>query len=647
MDHINYKVVFCLLGVILVVGPWLQIFCLCALAFYLWNAQKISIILRTLPRDLGFITKLYRIIRKNQILKRRNFTPASMLSDLAAKYPEQPCFLFEDQVWSYKQVNELSWRVARVFHERGYKRGDVVALVSSNRPEYVAIWVGLSRLGVITALVNNTLRTIALQHSLEVVKPKGVIVSAELCPAVKEVEEDLSAKPTLFKFCGADQQSQLESPSIGFELLNSALDQQPGTPIIGLMPPSYKDELIYIYTSGTTGLPKAAVLRSSRYLFGTLAARYFANITKEDRIYNPLPLYHSAGGVVGVGPAITMGVSCVIKSKFSASKYFEDCAKYECTVGQYIGEMCRYLLATRPSEYDQKHKIRIMLGNGLKKNVWQSFVDRFNINGIVEFYGATEGNTNIVNIDGTVGAVGFQPRLLPDFLNPMGLIKVDEETSEVLRGPDGLCFRCLPGEPGMFVGKIKEGDATREFHGYVDKKASSKKVATNVFKKNDKYFLSGDILVMDELGYLYFKDRTGDTFRWKGENVSTTEVENAITKAVGLQDACVYGVEIPNTDGKAGMATIVDADDTVDISKLGKSLAKYLPPYAQPIFVRLAKKIDVTSTFKLKKFNLQKEGFNPANVGSDRLYFRVSKDGDFKELTSSLYEEIVAGKVQC
>ncbi|XP_065331791.1 long-chain fatty acid transport protein 4-like [Cloeon dipterum] len=613
-------------------------------SLFVWKLPRVWTIIKTLPRDLGLVKVMIKVKAENRRFKKYNMSPASMLSDLANDRPDDVFILFKDQIWTYKQLDELSWKVTNCFHKRGFKQGDVVALVSTNRPEYVAIWVGLSRLGVVTALVNTSLRKKALQHSLNIVRSKAVIVSNDLVDAISEIKDAIPNACKLFSFNGADQKAQhYES----FDFLNPLLNAEQGHPIESLRFPNYDNALLYIFTSGTTGLPKAAIMKTSRYLCVALSAINLAKLDSKDRLYIPLPLYHSAGTVVGFGSAFTRGLSCVLREKFSASKYWEDCSQNKCTVAQYIGEMCRYLLIAPETPFDKDHKVVKMLGNGLKEGIWKRFLDRFAIQKVVEFYGATEGNCNIVNSEGKIGAVGFLPIILPDFANPLALVRANEQTGELTRDKDNFCIRCKPGEPGMIIGKIMNSDASRQFHGYLNNEsASDKKVAYDVFTEGDKYFMSGDILVKDELGYLYFKDRTGDTFRWKGENVSNVEVENALADAVGLRDICVYGVEIPQSDGRAGMATIVDADSSLNLDELAKALSSSLPSYAQPIFLRIAQKIDMTSTFKLKKFNLQNEGFDPAKVGNDTLYFRRARSLHFEELTQELYGEILSGKIR-
>lgn len=305
--------------------------------------------------------------------------------------------------------------------------------------------------------------------------------------------------------------------------------------------------------------------------------------------------------------------------------------------------MCRYCLSTPGQQTDSSHNLRLVFGNGLRPQIWPQFVKRFNIPRVAEFYGATEGNANIVNVDNTVGSIGFVSRILPQ-VYPISIIKADPDSGEPIRGKNGLCQECKPNEPGVFVGKIT-ANPSRSFLGYVDKKASEKKVIRDVFKKGDSAFLSGDILIADERGNLFFVDRTGDTFRWKGENCSTSEIEAQVSNEAGYRDCVMYGVEIPNVEGRAGMATIADPERSLDLKALGDSLRKSLPSYARPQFIRILEKIDMTGTCKLKKVDLQKEGFDPNNI-TDKLYFLNTRTNDYEPLTVESFNKILSNEIR-
>ncbi|XP_009948938.1 PREDICTED: long-chain fatty acid transport protein 1-like, partial [Leptosomus discolor] len=309
---------------------------------------------------------------------------------------------------------------------------------------------------------------------------------------------------------------------------------------------------------------------------------------------------------------------------------------------QYIGEICRYLLNQPVRESETQHCVRLAVGNGLRPTIWEDFTRRFRIKQIGEFYGATECNCSIANLDGKVGACGFNSRILPN-VYPIRLVKVNEDTMELIRDSGGLCIPCRPGEPGLLVGQINQQDPLRRFDGYVSESATHKKIADNVLRKGDQAYLSGDVLVMDEFGYMYFRDRSGDTFRWRGENVSTTEVEGTLSHILNQTDVAVYGVEVPGVEGKAGMAAIADPKAKVNPNVLYQELQKVLPPYARPVFLRLLPQVDTTGTFKIQKTRLQREGFDPHQT-SDRLYFLDLKLGKYVPLDECLYERICSGK---
>lgn len=305
--------------------------------------------------------------------------------------------------------------------------------------------------------------------------------------------------------------------------------------------------------------------------------------------------------------------------------------------------MARYILATSSTQYDRRHKIRMIFGNGLRPHIWQSFVRRFNIPKVGEFYGATEGNANIINNNNTIGAIGFISRIFPQ-IYPISIIKACPDTGVPIRGVDGLCQPCAPGEAGVFIGKIIKGNPSREFLGYADETASSKKIAHDVFKKGDMAFISGDLLISDEKGYLYFVDRTGDTFRWKGENVSTSEVEGQVSKLAMYKDTIVYGVAIPDTEGRAGMAAIYDPERQLNLDHFACDMLEVLPPYARPQFIRILTKLDITGTYKLRKVDLQREGYNP-NVISDALFYKTTS-GSYELLTSEIFDKINQGRIR-
>ncbi|HEY0266161.1 MAG TPA: AMP-binding protein, partial [Rhizomicrobium sp.] len=403
-----------------------------------------------------------------------------------------------------------------------------------------------------------------------------------------------------------------------------------------------KDRAFFIYTSGTTGLPKAANFSHMRMLFmmsgfvGALRPR------ATDRIYDPLPLYHSTGGVCAVGLAFFSGGALILKRKFSVHEFWEDVHKYRATMFEYIGELCRYLLNAPPSPLERGHAVRAITGNGLRPEIWPEFQARFAIPRIVEFYGATEGNVSMLNYDGTVGAVGRVPDYL-EWLLPSRVIRFDVETEMPVRGPDGLCIECDSREVGEAIGGMSKR-AGREFEGYSNRADSDKKMLRDVFEKGDQWFRTGDLMRRDEHGYFYFVDRVGDTFRWKGENVSTGEVGEVLAAVPGIREANVYGVTVPGVDGRAGMASLVVTGD-FNFDDLPARLKARLPHYAWPIFLRLTPQIEVTGTFKQRKVDLVREGFDPSAI-ADPLYVFDSAVSRYERLTPERHAAILEGQVK-
>ena len=306
---------------------------------------------------------------------------------------------------------------------------------------------------------------------------------------------------------------------------------------------------------------------------------------------------------------------------------------------QYIGEICRFLLAQPAKPVDTQHSVRLAFGNGLRAHIWEEFKNRFQIEQIREFYGATEGNASLLNTTGKVGAVGFLSVLLPAAY-PLKIIRIDTDTNEPVRNSSGFCEVVDYDERGELIGKIVDRNLLREFTGYKGLPSQTQnKIMTDVFKRGDKFFRTGDFVKMDEEGYVYFTDRTGDTFRWRGENVSTTEIENTASKIIkNLQVAC-YGVEIPGAEGRAGMISIVHQDD-IDLAELCRQLQERLPAYAVPLFVRVVEKLEYTATEKIIKRKLREEAFDINHI-VDPLYFMDPVSKTYIPLTEDIYKKII------
>ncbi|XP_078502770.1 long-chain fatty acid transport protein 4 [Lissotriton helveticus] len=620
--------------------PWLQVVP-ALLIFYLGSGgwRFLRIVYRTLGRDLRAARTLLTVkMSVNHHVRERNTIP-KIFSQCVQKHPDKPALVFQgtDTIWTFRQLDEFSNAVANYLYEQGFREGDVVSLFMENRNEYVGFWLGMAKIGVEAALINFNLRLEALQHCFSISNSKAVVFGAEMAQAMKDVHPMIGKSVRLF--CSGDC-GQASLPP-GTECLNPLLEsasRHPPTPANK----GFSDKLFYIYTSGTTGMPKAAIVVHSRYYRMAALVYYGFGMRSDDVVYDCLPLYHSAGNIVGIGQCLLNGLTVVIRRKFSASGFWDDCVKYNCTIVQYIGEICRYLLNQQHRDVERRHRVRMALGNGLRPSIWREFMARFCVPQVAEFYGATECNCSLGNFDNNVGSCGFNSRILP-FVYPIRLMRVDEETMELIRGPDGVCIPCKPGEPGQLVGRIVQSDPLRRFDGYVNGDATSKKVGRDVFKRGDTAYLSGDVLTMDEYGYMYFRDRTGDTFRWKGENVSTTEVEGTLSRILNMADVVVYGVEVPGTEGKAGMAAVADPHGTCDLERFARELRKSLPVYAHPVFLRLLPEVNKTGTYKFQKTEMRREGYDPVLV-KDRLFLLDSHLGKYLPLDEETFRRIQSGK---
>ncbi|XP_030052973.1 long-chain fatty acid transport protein 1 [Microcaecilia unicolor] len=598
------------------------------------------IIFKTASRDLFGLTVLLRVkweLRKHQQSKT---SIPGVFQETLRRHPDKVALIYEstDEKWTFRQLDEYANAVANFLTQRGFRQGDIIALFMESRPQYVGLWLGMAKAGIQAALINFNLRLDSLAHCMASSESKALIFGEELSAAVMEVNGLLGKN--MLKFCSGDFNPEVVPA--GSEHLDPLLGAASKSPVL-CPAKGFSDRLFYIYTSGTTGLPKAAIVVHSRYYRIAAFGQYGFRMRQDDILYNSLPLYHSAGNIMGVGQCLLYGLTVVIRKKFSASRFWDDCVKYNCTVMQYIGEICRYLLNQPVREAETQHQVRLAVGNGLRSIIWEEFTRRFHIKQIGEFYGATECNCSIANLDGKVGACGFNSRILPN-VYPIQLLKVNEDTMELIRDAQGLCIPCRSGEPGLLVGRINQQDPLRRFDGYVNETATNKKIALNVFQKGDSAYLSGDVLVMDELGYMYFKDRSGDTFRWRGENVSTMEVEGILSRVLCQTDVAVYGVEVPGVEGKAGMAAIADPQGRVSPSVLYQALQKALPSYARPVFLRFLPQVDKTGTFKIQKTRLQREGFDPRNT-TDHMYFLDAKQGCYSPLDERLFGSIQTGKI--
>ncbi|XP_033257377.1 long-chain fatty acid transport protein 1 isoform X7 [Orcinus orca] len=561
----------------------------------------LRIVCKTARRDLFGLFVLIRVRLELRWHQRAHHTIPQIFQEVVRRQPEHLALVDAGSgvCWTFAQLDAYSNAVANLFCHLGYTPGDVVAIFLEGRPEFVGLWLGLAKAGMEAALLNVNLRREPLIFCLGTSGAKALVFGRELAAVVAEVSGQLGK--SLVKFCSGDMGPEGVLPDT--QLLDPLLKEASTAPLAQPPGKGMDDRLFYIYTSGTTGLPKAAIVVHSspctpcpcRYYRIAAFTHHSYSMQAADVLYDCLPLYHSAGNIIGVGQCLIYGLTVVLRKKFSASRFWDDCVKYNCTVVQYIGEICRYLLKQPVSEAEGRHRVRLAVGNGLRPAIWEEFTERFGVRQVGEFYGATECNCSIANMDGKVGSCGFNSRILPN-VYPIRLVKVNEDTMELLRDAQGLCIPCQ----------------------------------------------AGDVLVMDELGYMYFRDRSGDTFRWRGENVSTTEVEGVLSRLLGQTDVAVYGVAVPGVEGKAGMAAIADPHGQLSPNALYQELQKVLAPYARPIFLRLLPQVDTTGTFKIQKTRLQHEGFDPRQT-SDRLFFLDLKQGHYLPLDQGVYTRICSG----
>jgi fatty-acyl-CoA synthase len=561
---------------------------------------------------------------------------SSVIEEWAEKSGDAPALVSADQRMIYRALSERSNQYTRWALQLGLGKGDMVCLVMPNRPEYMAIWLGITRAGCTVSLVNTNLSGPSLAHSIKIVAPVQIIVAAEFLDTLNSALSCLDNAPRIWVYgesrAGFDR-LDLEIARHSIEKL--APSERP--------PVTIEDRALCIYTSGTTGLPKAANVSHARLIQWS---HWFAGMMgtgPSDRLYNCLPMYHSVGGIVATGAVLVSGGSVVIRENFSASQFWKEIAGWECTLFQYIGELCRYLLHTEQSPLETEHNIRLCCGNGLRPDIWNDFKTRFRIPRILEFYAATEGNVSLFNVEGKPGAVGRIPSYLAHRF-PATLVQFDMEKEEPVRNEMGFCVRAAPDETGEAIGQIFKDSSNVEnrFEGYTDRSDSEKKILSNVFEPGDAWFRTGDLLRRDRQGYFYFVDRVGDTFRWKGENVSTTEVSEAICAFPGVRQANVYGVAVPGFDGRAGMALIVSGEE-LDLAGFRMHLHGRLPEYAHPLFLRISREMEVTATFKYTKNVLRNEGYDPAN---DVVYFNDRQRGAFIRLDVELYGRLQTGQVR-
>ena len=554
---------------------------------------------------------------------------ARMLERGVRRWPDSDAILFEDRRYTWREVDRRVNQTAHAFRSLGVGKDDSVALLMDNRPEFLFAVTALNRIRARAALINTNISGKALTHAVGAGQATRVLVGAEHADQVVAVASELDSVPASGILVQRDGDA---APTADFPVFDDIVDGASDESARGPDLPDNRECMCYIYTSGTTGLPKAAVIKNARYLSAAaLFGRGMLDATHEDVVYMTLPLYHSNGMFGGWGSALVSGATLALRRKFSASAFWEDVRHVDATGFVYIGELCRYLLNRPETPEDGVHKLRVICGNGLRPDIWERFQQRFRIPLIREFYGSTEGSGGTVNFAGRPGMVG---RLFPGSV----VARCEAETGELLRNAEGFCERAQPGETGLLLTGITK---ITPFDGYVDGAATNKKIVTDAFKQGDRFYNTGDLLMLHEDDWLSFADRVGDTFRWKGENVSTNEVAEILNGAPGVLESNVYGVKVPGAEGRAGMASLNCSED-FSMDRLEGYVRENLPVYMRPYFVRLQRDMRITGTFKHQKTDYRKEGFDPSVV-QDPLYFL---DGEkYVPLDQALFDDLSAGRV--
>jgi fatty-acyl-CoA synthase len=578
-----------------------------------------------------------RALAKTAKIGERGTTLPVLIERLAGQFAGAPALISVEASMSYAQFGFRCNQYSRWGIGRELQSGDAVALLMSNCAEYLAIWLGLTRIGVVVALINSQLAGDVLAHSIKIADPKCLIVGADLVSRVAAIRPQLPAALVC----------RVHGSSADFAPLEPELESLAGESLTAAerAAPPIDATALYIYTSGTTGLPKAAKVSHYRLMQWSHWFAGMMDTTLSDRMFNCLPLYHSVGGVVATFATLVNGGAVVIRPRFSASDFWRDVRDERCTLFQYIGELCRYLLNSPRQPVETEHSLRIACGNGLRPEVWVPFQARFKIPRILEYYASTEGNFSLYNCEGQPGAIGRIPAFLANRL-PVALLKFDVEKSEPWRNAAGLCERCAANEVGEAVGSMPAaaGERAGRFEGYADEDASNRKVLRNVFQAGDAWYRTGDLMRRDERGFYYFVDRVGETYRWKGENVSTAEVLTALTASRGVVEGVVYGVSVPGADGRAGTAALVVNAD-FDLAAFRAEVAGRLPPYARPVFLRILRELESTGTFKPRKQELMQAGFDPSRV-SDPLYFDDARSQRYVPVDAALFAAISSGTVR-
>ena len=547
---------------------------------------------------------------------RRSAKPSigKVFQDRAARYSDRVFIRFDDQTVTYRQANETANRYSAVLTTRGVGRGDVVGIMLTNSPRAVLLMLAVVKLGAIAGMLNHHQRGKVLAHSVGLLDAKTLIGEDGLLTAVDESGAQVADPVTVDELERLAADAPTDNPAVTSSVLA-------------------KDKAFYIFTSGTTGAPKASVMTHYKWLAalggsGAIGMR----LKSSDTLYCCLPLYHNNALTVAVSGVLSAGATLALGRSFSASRFWDEVIRYDATAFVYIGEICRYLLNQPEKDTDRKHRVRVIAGNGLRADIWDEFTTRFNIPRVFEFYGASEGNTGFVNVFNIPKTSGICP-------TPVAFVEYDPETGEPVRDDKGRVRKARGGKPGLLLSKVTN---IQPFDGYTDAEASEKKLVRNAFRDGDVWINTGDLMRPQGWRHAAFVDRLGDTFRWKGENVATTDVEAAVSADPAVEAVTVFGVQVPGTDGRAGMAAVVLAGDKdFDGKSLAQTVYEHLPSYAVPLFVLVVDSLEQTSTFKSKKVDLRDQGYD-SDI-EDPLYVLKGREEGYVPYYEEYPGEVAAG----
>ncbi|KAG0367771.1 hypothetical protein BC939DRAFT_26967 [Gamsiella multidivaricata] len=657
-------------------------------------------------RDLNFglpglRTKLWfeRLVANNDVSFYNRF------EDQCRLRPYAIALVFEGHSYTWRDLELASNKLAHWYQAQGIAPKDRVAMFMTNSPLFIISWLALLKIKAVGAFINNQITGTVLLHSLKTANAQLLIFDYTLVDPLQKSNAEIKEmgyrlftitpqEEVLVRFDEHDRDPSMRF----FEFMNWRECSSEGYSRESRKDVVIEDAAALIYTSGTTGFPKAAIMDHGRCTLAVGVWSGICKITEKDRVYDCLPLYHSAGAIIGIGQSWISGSTIVLARKFSTTYFWKEVREQEVTLIQYIGELCRYLLNAPESPLDKANKVRMIFGNGLRPDVWRKFQERFDIPTVFEFYTMSEATSALFNLnsgeDGA-GAVGFRGPLVRKFQPGLRIVKVDLDTEELIRDKNGYCIECEFGETGELLTLADNKTSQSRYIGYFNQpKMSSAKLIQNAFEPGDQYMRTGDLLYRTRDHFWYFADRAGDTFRWKGENVSTAEVADTLGRVEGIASCTVYGVTVPGQDGRAGMAAVVlkdgywepekekdmlqgipdsvlggdnsvegnpDAPEKGPLTTIGMRLnekvleefmdrlsthaKKSLPAYAIPRFVRICEgELEVTGTFKNKKVELKKEGFDLSMI-QERLYW-WTPEGRYSPFGHAENKVILAGRAR-